>query len=124
MPLVTRDDARTFTLDGLTVVGLAAPSRGSRELSAWRATLAPGTPGAPHTVDREEVFVAIAGTAHVTLDGVEHVLREGEALVVPPGTELRLANPADEPFEAVVAFPVGGRASLPGGEPFVPPWAA
>ncbi len=124
MPHITSQDAPSFTLEGATIVGLAAPSRGSRELSAWRLTLAAGAPGAPHTVDREEVFVAIAGSARATLDGVDHVVRGGDALVVPAGTELRLANPHAEPFDAVVAFPAGGRAALPGGEPFVPPWAA
>ncbi|MDX6580052.1 MAG: hypothetical protein QOJ47_1601, partial [Gaiellales bacterium] len=33
-----------------------------------------------------------------------------------------LANPFDAPFEAVVVLPVGGRAAMLGGEPFVPPW--
>jgi hypothetical protein len=36
---------------------------------------------------------------------------------------LRIANPGDVPLGMVVALPVGGRAVLPGQEPFVPPWA-
>ena len=34
-----------------------------------------------------------------------------------------LANPYEEPFEAVAVMPVGGRATIPGEAPFVPPWA-
>ena len=42
---------------------------------------------------------------------------------MPAGIDFSLANPHDVPFEAVVALPVGGRATMPGGEPFTPPWA-
>jgi hypothetical protein len=42
---------------------------------------------------------------------------------VPAGQTFDLANPYDEPFEAVAVMPVGGRATIPGDEPFVPPWA-
>ena len=123
MPLITAADARSFALPGLTVLGLASPSRGASETAVWRLTLAPGAPGAAHSVDREEVFVALAGAARATVDGAETRLEAGEALVVPPGVEFSLANPYGEAFEAVVAFPVGGRATMPGGEPFTPPWA-
>lgn len=123
MPLITAADARSFALPGLTVLGLASPSRGARETAVWRLTLTPGAPGATHSVDREEVFVAVAGAAQATVGGLEARLEAGEALVVPPGVEFSLANPYDEDFEAVVALPVGGQARMPGGEPFVPPWA-
>ncbi len=123
MPVITATDARSFALPGLTVLGLASPSRGASETAVWRLTLAPGAPGAAHSVDREEVFVALAGAAQATVDGRVQRVVAGEALVVPPGVEFSLANPHEEDFEAVVAFPVGGRATMPGGEPFTPPWA-
>ena len=84
--------------------------------------LAPGTPGVPHSVTREEVFVGISGQAVVTLAGEEHALGPGDAVIVPPDTLFALANRSDEPFEAVVSLPVGGRA-ITTGEPFTPPWA-
>ena len=123
MPVIPAATAPTFVLPGLAVTGLAAPSRGASETSVWRLTLAPGAPGAEHTVDREEVFVALAGRAVATVDGDEHQLGPGDALVVPAERPFSLANPHDEPFEAVVALPVGGRARMPGGDAFVPPWA-
>ena len=52
-----------------------------------------------------------------------HQLGAGEALIVPADETFELANPHDEAFEAVAVMPVGGRATLPGGDPFVPPWA-
>ncbi|MFF5205645.1 cupin domain-containing protein [Streptosporangium sp. NPDC000396] len=123
MPVISGATAPVFTLPHVTAIGLAAPSRGAKETCAWRFTVAPGTPAAEHSVDREEVFVLLSGGAIATLDGVEHPLVSGDALIVPPGTPFGIANPYDEPLEMVAVLPVGGRATMPGGEPFVPPWA-
>jgi mannose-6-phosphate isomerase-like protein (cupin superfamily) len=120
--IIREADAPCFQLPGLTVRGLASPRRGARETSVWRILLAPGTPGTPHAVTREEVFVATAGTAQVTLAGGTSELRTGDALVVPAGVPFSLANVGDEPFEAIVSFPVGGQAVVGDGA-FTPPWA-
>ncbi len=122
MTIIRDADAPCFELPGLTVRGLASPRRGARETSVWRIALAPGTPGTPHAVTREEVFVATAGTALVTLAGGTSELRAGDALVVPAGVPFSLSNPAGEPFEAIVSFPVGGQAVVGDGT-FTPPWA-
>jgi mannose-6-phosphate isomerase-like protein (cupin superfamily) len=120
---IRRADAPTFALgDHLTATGYASPSRGARETAAWLLLLAPGAPGVEHTVDREEVFLAVAGRALVTVGGQELVVAAGDALVVAPGVPFSLANPGDEEFEAAVAFPVGGQATQ-GRRTFTPPWA-
>jgi len=85
VPHITKDAAPTFTIPGLTVTGLAAPSRGATETSVWTLEIAPETPGTPHSVDREEVFVALAGRAAVELAGRELALEAGDALIVPAG---------------------------------------
>jgi quercetin dioxygenase-like cupin family protein len=123
MPIIKHSAAPSFQLPGLTITGLASPSRGATETSVWRLALAPGTPGAEHTVDREEVFIALRGHAIATVAGERHELGAGDALIVPPHVPFSLANLGAEPFEAVAALPVGGRAAMPAGEPFVPPWA-
>ena len=123
VPHITKDAAPTFTIPGLTVTGLAAPSRGATETSVWTLEIAPETPGTPHSVDREEVFVALARRAAVELAGRELALEAGDALIVPAGETFAIGNPHAEPFHAVAAAPVGCRALLPGGERFVPPWA-
>jgi mannose-6-phosphate isomerase-like protein (cupin superfamily) len=69
------------------------------------------------------VFVALRGRARISIDGGQVELAAGDAFVVPAGTTFTLANPHPEAFEAVAALPVGGRARMPGGEPFTPPWA-
>jgi quercetin dioxygenase-like cupin family protein len=122
MILIDVDDAPRFAAPGLVVTGLAAPSRGATEIAAWRLSLEPGNPGTTHQLTREEVFVAVRGTATATVGGHSQPLRAGSALVVPPHTDFSLANPGDEPFEAVAAFPVGGQALLDGAT-FTPPWA-
>ena len=122
MPIIRTEDAPSFTLHGLSVTGLAAPSRGSRETSAWRLSIAPGSPGVPHTVDREEIFLALGGSATATLGDERFDLRSGDVLIVPAGQLFSLANPGKVAFEAIAIAPVGVRARLPGGEAFAPPW--
>jgi mannose-6-phosphate isomerase-like protein (cupin superfamily) len=124
MTILKSSSAPRFDLPGLHVTGLASPARGSRETSVWRLTLAAATAGARHSVDREELFVALAGRAVVELGDETLELAAGDTLVVPPNVQFALSNPHAEPFEAIAALPVGGRARMPGGEPFVPPWAA
>jgi mannose-6-phosphate isomerase-like protein (cupin superfamily) len=121
--LITGTDRPVFEFDGLTVTGLAAPSRGARETSVWLLRLPPGTEGTAHRVDREEIFIALAGDATVTIGEEAHTLSAGAAIIVPPHTDFSVANPGADPFEAVCVLPIGGRAAYPGGEPFTPPWA-
>jgi quercetin dioxygenase-like cupin family protein len=118
--------APTFNLPDAphaTFTGLASPSRGARETSMWRASLAPGTPATEHSLDREEVIVVLAGRGVASLGGVEHEVGAGDAIVVPPHQAFSLANPHGEPCEVVAALPAGGRARMPGGEWFTPPAA-
>lgn len=121
MPIIRKSDAPHFDLPNLSVRGLASPKRGAKETCVWHLSLSPGAEGFPHSVTREEVFVATAGNAVATLDGKTHELHEGDALVVPSGVEFALANRSSGVFEAVVSLPVGGKAVTPDGE-ITPPW--
>lgn len=122
MPLISVADARHFELPGVRFTGLASPSRGSTENSVWIVMLAPGTTATPHRLTREEVFVAIEGTALASVNGVDYELAAGSALVVPKDTDFALANPHTHPFRAVCVLPVGGQA-IRDGVLFTPPWA-
>jgi mannose-6-phosphate isomerase-like protein (cupin superfamily) len=126
MPLISAATAPTFTLPNAphtVFIGLASPSRGAKETSVCRVTLAAGTPAVEHSLDREEVVVALAGRAVASFDGVRHEVGPGDALVVPAHQPFTLANPYSEPFDAVAVLPVGGMARMAGGNPFTPPWA-
>jgi mannose-6-phosphate isomerase-like protein (cupin superfamily) len=124
MPILRSETAPQFELPGLTVKGLAAPSRGARETSVWRLHLAAGTAGAPHTMTREEIFVAVSGRATAVVGGETHSLGAGDTLIVPAGQPFSLTNPGSEEFVALAVFPVGGQAAYAEETPFTPPWAA
>jgi quercetin dioxygenase-like cupin family protein len=125
MPIIKSSTAPEFNIiDGLTVTGLAAPSRGSRETCVWKLSLAPHTQGTPHSVDREEIFVVLAGRGLATLGGETIELAPGDALIVPREQSFSLANPGNERFDAIAVLPVGGLAAMPAGAPFAPPWTA
>lgn len=123
MTIIRAAEAPTFALPGVRFFGLASPKRGARETSAWRVRLDPGTEPTIHRLTREEIFIAVSGRATVHLDGVVHELAPGDAAIVPPEIDFALGNAGEEVFEAVVIFPVGGQAMLPGSAPFTPPWA-
>ena len=123
MPVLNRPARPTHELPGARFTTLASPRLGTAETSVWMLELDAGAEPVPHCVTREEIFVALAGEARATLDGVAHVVRAGEALAVPPGVQFTLATSGSTPFRAIVCLPVGGQAKLAGGDPFTPPWA-
>src|SRR4051794_41966105 len=122
MTVISSSAAPTFEAGGTLVIGLASPSRGSREISAWRLQLAPGAASPEHSLTHEEVFVALSGRAVAKLDGVRHDVGPGDALVVSPGVPFVIATEGDAPFEAVACMRCGGLATV-GDESFPPPWA-
>lgn len=123
MPIVQGSTAPTFAVPNATFIGLAAPSRGAQETCVWRTSVHPGAAPAEHWFDREEIVLAISGKAVALLDGVEHAVVAGDAIIVPAHTRFAIANPHGEPFEAVAVLPVGALAHMEDGEPFVPPTA-
>jgi quercetin dioxygenase-like cupin family protein len=122
MPVIDHSEHRHHEIPGARFQTLASPSLGSQETSVWRLRLEPGTPGLPHRLTREEIFVVLAGAATATLDGTAQNLSAGTTLVLPAGVELSLAT-ASDPLEAIVCLPVGGQGVVADGEPFTPPWA-
>jgi mannose-6-phosphate isomerase-like protein (cupin superfamily) len=122
--IISSDDAPIFRQDGVTAVGYASPSRGATDLSLWRLSLAPGETSPRHSLSREEVFLALAGSAVATIDGDEHPFGGGDCLVVAAGAAFVLAA-GDEGLDAVCAMAAGGKATLlPDGPTISPPWAA
>jgi quercetin dioxygenase-like cupin family protein len=50
-----------------------------------------------------ELFIALEGTALLTLDGKPHTLHLGDALLVEPGESHELTNPTSSPITVLVA---------------------
>lgn len=124
MSIVNERTAPVFELPGVTFIGLTSPTRGSHENSVWRVVLQPGTAGTPHTITREETFVALHGRALLDVGGVMHDLPAGSAVAIPAGSLFSLANPGPEPFHALAVLPVGGQVTVGDAPAFTPPWAA
>ncbi len=122
MPVITDTAAPRFDVEGTHVVGLASPSRGAAETSVWRLRLDAGHASPPHTLDREEIFVALAGAAEARFADTTERVEAGGALVIPAGREFVISNPGTAAFEAVVVLPAGAGAVVDGVR-FVPPWA-
>jgi len=123
MPVLPAPPRHTHELPGARFTSLATPSRGSRDTSVWLVELAPGRPGQPHRLTREEVFVVLDGRAHVTLGGETAQAGPGDAIVVPAGVPFALEAAGEEALRALCCLPVGGQGQLPDGAPFTPPWA-
>jgi mannose-6-phosphate isomerase-like protein (cupin superfamily) len=121
--IIRKADAPLFERDGTHATGYASPSRGATETSVWRLELAPGAQSPVHSLDREEIFIALSGRAQGRLGERSFELGAGDCLVVRPGERFSIGNPGGQPFAAVACMPVGGRATLEDGQTLVPPWA-
>jgi quercetin dioxygenase-like cupin family protein len=113
MHVVNETAERTIRTAAGVMTALAAPSQGSRELATWRTRMEPGAEGPLHVIDREQVWMPLAGSFTVTIDGSSREVAAGEALILPAGVARQIrAN--GEPVEVLVCMPAGGKASVPG----------
>jgi mannose-6-phosphate isomerase-like protein (cupin superfamily) len=88
MEVRNRDGAEAFTtVDGSTIrVLLDARLGGAREQSLAEATLAPGQATQRHHHARtEEIYAILAGTGEMEVDGEQHPVGPGDAVLIPPG---------------------------------------
>ena len=122
MPVIRAADALHFEIPGLSVAGLASPSRGTNMNSVWQITLPAETPSVPHSMDKEEIFVALSGSAVLTLNGKEDDVFPGDTIVIPANETFGLANSASHPFVAIAIAGASVRARMTSGETFAPPW--
>ena len=124
MHVITPGEDAVITTPNGRMTRLATPSVGSRELSAWRVRMEPGSAGPVHAIDREQVFLPVAGAFEITVAGRPHVVTPGRVVVLPADAVRQIRPAGDVPAEAVVCMPVGGAATLPDtGERRTLPWA-
>jgi quercetin dioxygenase-like cupin family protein len=102
---------------------IATPSRGAREVSVIRQRQQPGGCNPPHTHDREEVMVMVAGEAAVRVGEKTTVIHAGDTLIIPAGTPHRIANEGSEPAEWLLIAPAGVRFFHVDGVEGMPPWS-
>ncbi|MFE4499830.1 cupin domain-containing protein [Rhodococcus sp. NPDC056743] len=123
MSIRKNGDHSTHQLHGAQFHSYVAPSRGSRQLCAWRTELEPGAAGAPHTVSHEEVFLVLQGSPVVTLDGQRAQLSVGDVVLVPESATVQLDNPGNDAASLWVTTSVGLTAVMADGGTVTPPWA-
>ena len=93
MEVRSPDDADAFTtLDGSTIrVLLDAALGGAAKQSLAEASLEPGLATQRHYHARaEEIYLVIEGGGVLEVDGVVREVREGDAVLIPPGARHEL----------------------------------
>lgn len=124
MAIVRGVDAPEFSVPGFNFIGQTSPSRGATEISTWKIEALPGAVSGDHSLDREECFLVLNGKVNFDIGGESFDVEGGDAVSVPAGTSLRLANPGDEPATLIACLPVGTKATMADGEEIgTPPWA-
>jgi quercetin dioxygenase-like cupin family protein len=121
--LVRQEEAPRFDVHGAHVVAYASPSRGSQSLATWRVTLEAGATSPLHSLDSDEVFLCLSGSAEFEVGADRLTVRKGDGITVAAGTPFRFRVLGDAPFEAFACVKAGCQAQVEGGAPFAPPWA-
>jgi quercetin dioxygenase-like cupin family protein len=76
----------------------------------------PGASTPPHTDDREEVVVVLAGSGSTSLNGERVDVAPGDVLIVPPGTLHQLFATEGETLDGLAVMPLGTGTFTPDGE--------
>jgi quercetin dioxygenase-like cupin family protein len=124
MPVIRNTNIKKYDIPTAQFATYAAPSLGSKETAVWRIALKAKSEGLTHQLTREEIILAIDGSAIADIDGERHVVSAGETLIIPAYVDFALSNPNEAGFAAIAIFPVGGQAVVGKDVPFTPPWAA
>jgi mannose-6-phosphate isomerase-like protein (cupin superfamily) len=123
MLVISETEERTIRTPTAVMAGLAGPSQGSTQLSTWRVRMAADHQSPVHTIDRDQVWMPVAGTFTFVVDDESSQVSAGQAVVVPAGV-VRRFHTGGGPAEALVAMQADGQASTPDSdEPRPVPWA-
>lgn len=122
MPVIGSTEATTFETHGSRFSSYVAPSRGSSELCAWRLDVPADLEGVAHRPNREEVLLVLDGELRITLDGVRTELHQGDVVLVPANSELRV-DAGSLGATAWVTTTPGLEAVMGDGSRITPPWA-
>jgi quercetin dioxygenase-like cupin family protein len=106
VPILSATAAPRYQLQGVTIIGLSARSRGATEVTTYRVQLDPDSATPSHSHDHEEVFTVVEGSVTTVLDG-EHFLTDvGDTVIVPAGVEHYVFTEAGS-GDLIAAIPAG-----------------
>lgn len=89
MQVVAPAPAHVTATPNAVMTGLAAPSRGSTELSTWRVRMEAEAAGPVHTADREQVWMVLNGALEFTCEGEAATVSAGGTAILPAGATRR-----------------------------------
>lgn len=98
-----------------TMRTLASPSRNRSALAVWQATLQPGASGPEHRMDADQVYLVLAGSLTITVDGTAQSAGVSDSVFVPGNALRQIANEGEIPLSIVVSMPAGAQVSTPSG---------
>ena len=93
--------------DGLEKGVLVGPDQGAPNFAIRRFTLAPGADVPEHTNEVEHEQYVLEGEYVVGIDDEEHVVSEGDSLLIPAGTVHWYRNESDRQGAFLCAVPNG-----------------
>ncbi|MCX4685314.1 cupin domain-containing protein [Kitasatospora purpeofusca] len=121
MSVIRSTDARRTETPNAVMTTCASPTQGGTGLALWRVEMQAACSGPRHSMDTEQVWTFLTGTAVVDLDGEELALGAGDTLVLP--ADLPRLMRSEDGFTAVVASPAPSMAvNLDTGDRVAPPW--
>lgn len=123
MPVIHLGEGAAHEAHGSRFTSYVAPSRGSRQLCAWRLTVPAGLAGTAHRPTREEVLLVQDGDLAVSIDGQTTRVAPGDVVLVPADSMLRVDGGTATASLWVTTTP-GIEAVLADGSRWSPPWAA
>ena len=124
MTVIRSVDARVTETPSGVMTTLASPTQGGTTASLWRVEVQAGVQGPLHVIDAEQIWTFIAGSATISIDGIDNVAGKGDTAILPANVTRQVAAGPDG-FTAVVTAPGTAHASVPGGASgIVPPWIA
>ncbi|MGH8879710.1 MAG: cupin domain-containing protein, partial [Stackebrandtia sp.] len=97
MPVIQKTQAKVHDFDGSRWTAYVSPSQGSEELCAWSAEVPVSAKPSPHRVNKEEVLFVLSGRLRLVHEGCDAIAESGDALVVPPDTDVHITNAGTEP---------------------------
>lgn len=106
-PTVVRGSAqpRYKGADGVVASILIDETTSSAEnLALGHISFGAGSSVPPHTREVEEFIYVIEGETTILACGNEYVLRSGDAIYIPPGTEHQHTNPNDSTLKQLYIF--------------------
>jgi quercetin dioxygenase-like cupin family protein len=93
--------------DGLEKGVLVGPDQGAPNFAIRRFTLAPGADVPEHTNEVEHEQYVLEGEYVVGIDDEEHVVSEGDSLLIPAGTVHWYRNESEQEGAFLCAVPNG-----------------